>query len=187
MDLAVGGSEKVHLIFTSELSNETHVRDYPEVHLTVPQKKISLLMGQKFLNLQCLDDYKLRTRPASCHIWHLIFLYIKLELCVRMLTYSLRRDIPVCSKLGMLMSWNQKEILGRIKLDDALCLSPGEHRFCSLEMKQNTMIVTIPKLLVRWGNFRIKDHNPEKSALYSHPDDNNVCTWETSNDNKSCN
>jgi hypothetical protein len=71
------------------------------------------------------------------------FLYTHLKMCVcvcaraRMFAYSSRTDTPICSKLDILIPWDQKEILGRSKVRKiVLNSSPGEGDYSSSETKQ---------------------------------------------------
>jgi hypothetical protein len=66
-----------------------------------------------------------------------------------MLFYISRRDIHICSKLGILISLNQGEILeSPVFRKIILVSSPGEVRFCSSENKQDRRMAPRPKLFV---------------------------------------
>jgi hypothetical protein len=73
-------------------------------------------------------------------------------------------------KLGMLMSWNQKNILQRSKLrKSVLGLSPGECGFFSSETDHDRRKSPRPKFLFRGEDYRDKGHNPENMSWVRVP------------------
>jgi hypothetical protein len=92
----------------------------------------------------------------------------KIEI-VGMFAYSSRTEKPICPKVGMLISWTQKDILERSKLrKSVLGSSPGKDGFCSSEAKHDRR--TAPRLkLFQRGDFMNQGHNSEKLSWVRVP------------------
>jgi hypothetical protein len=150
-----------------------------------------------------------------------VYIYIYMCVCVCVcvcvrgcvFAYSSRMNVPICTKLGMFIPWDQEVILEMSKLRRiVLSSSPGEGGSCSSETKHDRRTAPKPKLfaskrrlqkerpqprktvlgssasedgsvsrklisieerrqgqsyLFRWGDYRNRDHNHEKSVLGS--------------------
>jgi hypothetical protein len=93
-----------------------------------------------------------------------------------MFTYSSRTLI--CTKLGMLIPWEQEEILERSKLRrSVLSLSPGEGGSCSSETKHDRRMAPRPKLFF-WKR-RLQKQRPQHrtTILGSCPCDDAFVYW----------
>jgi hypothetical protein len=70
-------------------------------------------------------------------------------MCVCVFTYSAKKDIKICTKLGMLILWDQEEYLERLKLRKSdLRPSSGEGSSYSSETKQERRKAPRQKLFV---------------------------------------
>jgi hypothetical protein len=66
-----------------------------------------------------------------------------------MFAYSSRTDKPICTKLCMLIPWDEEEILEGSKLrKSVLSSSPGEGGSCSSETKHDRRTAPRPELFV---------------------------------------
>lgn len=85
----------------------------------------------------------------------------------RMFAYSSKRDTPNCPKVGMLICWNQEEILEMFKLlKSALYSSPGGCGFCRLPSKDVIRTERSQSCLFGWY-YRNRRHNTQKIVLCS--------------------
>jgi hypothetical protein len=104
---------------------------------------------------------------------------------VCLFAYSSRTDTPICTKLGMLISWDQEEIIGGSKLRKSVLSSiPAEGVSCSSETKQDRRMAPIPKLFV--SNRRLQKQRPESRqiVLGSIPSEDNFCSSDTKHDRR---
>jgi hypothetical protein len=86
-----------------------------------------------------------------------------LRLFVRLFAYSSKMDIPICTKLGMLIPWDQEENIGESKLRKSVLSSiPGEGGSCSSETKHDKRAAPRPKFFISNRRLYKKGHNPEK-------------------------
>jgi hypothetical protein len=95
--------------------------------------------------------------------------------------YSSRTDTPICTKLGKLIPWDQKENTGAPKVRKSVLSSiPGEGVSCSSETKHDRRMVPEPKLFFQ--NQKLK---PRKIVLGSIPSEDCFCSSDTKHDKKS--
>jgi hypothetical protein len=93
-------------------------------------------------------------------VW--VWVYVCMYVC--MFAYSSRMDKPICTKHGMLILWDQEEILERLKLrKSVLSSSPGEGGSCTSETKRDRKTAPRPKLLPS------TIHSPEKLSWVRVP------------------
>jgi hypothetical protein len=101
-----------------------------------------------------------------------VCMYVCARVCVRMLTSSSRTDKPICTKLGMLISWDQEENIERSKLRKCvLNSSPDESGSCSSESKDDKRTAPGPKPFdsaSRLQNQRLQPHFPA-ATLWALP------------------
>jgi hypothetical protein len=82
---------------------------------------------------------------------------------VCMFAYSSKRDIPIFTKLGILILWYQEENSEGSKLrKNVLSSIPSENGSCSSETKHDRRSVPRPKLIFSKGDHRNKGHSTEK-------------------------
>jgi hypothetical protein len=97
--------------------------------------------------------------------------------------YRSRTDTPICTKLGMPIPRDQKEILGRSKLrKSVLSSSPGEGGSCSSESKHNRRTAPRPKFFVSKRRLQKQRLQPRKVALGSCHGEDVFCSSETKHD-----
>jgi hypothetical protein len=89
-------------------------------------------------------------------------MYVSIYVCnyVRMYTSSSRADKPICTKLGMLIPWDQKENIGKSKhRKSVLSSSLGEGGSCSSETKNDRRTAAWLKLFV--SKRRLQEQRPQ--------------------------
>jgi hypothetical protein len=100
-------------------------------------------------------------------------------------TSSSRTDIPICTKLGMLIPWDQEENTGRSKLrKSVLSSSPVEGNSCSSETKHNRKTAPRPKLFASKSRLQKQRPQPRQTFLGSSPGEDGFCSWVTTHDRR---
>jgi hypothetical protein len=118
------------------------------------------------------------------HTWNLNCICVCVFVCMFMcmFAYSSRMDAPICTKLGMLMPWDQEQILERSKLRNiVLSSSQGNGGSCSSEHKHDRRTTPRPNMSV--STRRLQEQRPQsrKTVLDSSSDEDIFCTLETNN------
>jgi hypothetical protein len=99
-------------------------------------------------------------------IWSLNCGCIRLFICL--FACSARTDRPICTKLGMLIPWDQEDILEESKLlKSVLSSSPGEGSSCSLESKHDRITAPKQTLFVLAGMLQEQRPQSQKTILVS--------------------
>jgi hypothetical protein len=99
--------------------------------------------------------------------------------CVCVFAYSARTDTSICTKIGTLISWGQKEILEKPKFRKcAMSSSPGEGSFYSSETKHDRRTALRQKL---FDSKRLQKRRPElqKHILCSSSSEDGLCSSQT--------
>jgi hypothetical protein len=124
-------------------------------------------------------------------MWVDIFKNIKLIYCVRVcvcvcvFAYSSRTEKPICTKLGILIPWDQEEILEGSKLRKiVLSSSPGEDGSCSSETKHNRRTASRSKLFVSKKRLQQQRSHPRIIVLGSSPGEDYFYSSETKHDRR---
>jgi hypothetical protein len=120
------------------------------------------------LTLSCrISEPKIVFWNCNCNLEILSLIhiiYINLKLCLCTFTYSLGRDPPIYSKLGMHIPWNQENISEWPRHQESvLGSSPCEDGFCSLESKHDRRRMLRSKL------FLLQETRPHHQKL--------SCVW----------
>jgi hypothetical protein len=97
-----------------------------------------------------------------------------------------RTNTWIWTKLGMLIPWNQEEILERSELRESVLGSePGGCDFCTLETKHNRKTSPRPKLFVSARNYRFNGNPPlRKTVLGSSLGEYVFCSSKTKHDRR---
>jgi hypothetical protein len=85
---------------------------------------------------------------------------------VFMFAYISITDKPICTKLGMLIPWDQEENTGQNVGKGVLSSSTGEGGSCRLETKHDRRTVPRPKLFVSERRLQEQRSNPKICALF---------------------
>jgi hypothetical protein len=102
-----------------------------------------------------------------------------------MFAYSSRTDSPICSKLGMLIPWDQKDILGRPNSGNVTWVRvlersvPVARKLSTIEERRKDQ-----NCLFRRGNYRNEDQNPENLSCIRVPVKTVLCSSETKHDRR---
>jgi hypothetical protein len=102
---------------------------------------------------------------------------------VRTFAYSSGTDKPIGTKLGILILWDQEEILERSKLRKSVqSSSPSEGGSCSSETKHNRRTAPRPKLFA--STRKLQEQRPQlrKPVLCSNHGEDGFCSSETKHD-----
>jgi hypothetical protein len=94
--------------------------------------------------------------------------------------YSSRTDVPICTKLGMLIPWDQEENWN--SWNSVLSSIPGEGGSCSSETKHDRRKAPRPKLFVLKRRLQELRPQPRNIILGSSPDKDVFSTSETKQD-----
>jgi hypothetical protein len=92
----------------------------------------------------------------------LIFCSVCVYICmlVCLFAYSSRTDVPICTKLGILIPWNHEENIGLKLRKSVLSSSPGEGGSCSSETKRGRRTAPRPKLFVSGTRLQERRQTP---------------------------
>jgi hypothetical protein len=84
--------------------------------------------------------------------------------------YSSRTEIPICTKLSMLIYWDQEETIGGSKLrKSVLCSIPSEGVSVARKLSTIEEWRLNQSCLFRKGDYRNKDQNSEKLSWVRFP------------------
>jgi hypothetical protein len=96
-----------------------------------------------------------------------------------------RTDKPICTKLGMLISWDQKEIVGSSKLRKSVLSSiPAEGVSCSSENKHNRRMAPRQKSIFSKGGSQKQRPEPRKIVLGLISSEDGFCSSDTKHDRR---
>jgi hypothetical protein len=105
-----------------------------------------------------------------------VYACVRVRVYVCMFPYSSRTDIPICTKLGMLMPSDQEETLERSKLRGTVpSSSPGEGGSHSSGSKHNRKTAPRPKLFISVRRLQEQRPQPRKIVLGTSPDEDGFC------------
>jgi hypothetical protein len=145
---------------------------------------------------KCCVVFKQRSSATTCITFNITnkintsyILYIKLKLwvlvcvCVCVYVCLWLKNKYTNFKLGMLIPWNQEEILKRSKFQKSvLGLKPSDSGFCILETKHDRR--TLPRSKLFAWTRRLQEQWPQhwKTILGSSPGEDSFCNLETKHD-----
>jgi hypothetical protein len=104
--------------------------------------------------------------------------------CMFAYSSSSRRDKPICTKLGMLIPWDQEENIGSKLRKSVLSSIPGEGGSCSSETKHDRRTAPRPVLFVSASRLQEERPRHQKTVQSSSPDEDGFCSSETKHDRR---